>query len=287
MNITIGVPTKDNINYTKLFLYSLFKYNDFKHQITLVIVDNNSSSENKNWIENFVSPHENIKYQKILLNKNVGTPKSFNLIFDIFNETRGDLCILSNNDVVLSPRWLENLLIFNKDFEEAGIFSPTPIDNHGGIDTLKWFNDISNGAYTPFIDSSWESYANNFREANKHQVDPGVNFCLVVITRECYKNVGIFDEGFIIGCYDDADWLIRAERAGYTAYNTNNSIIFHWGGKTQSEHTKEHGHNSYQQMNKRYFCQKYGVDLDALGARCTRSTFWIPNKDGINERLYI
>lgn len=295
MKITFGITTRNCLNHTKLCLHSLsevlIKSFPVDLYIDAVVCDNNSTDGTIEFLEEWKSKQLIPSlFHIIKLDKNYGTPHSFNSIFKIFDETDSDLCFFSNNDVVYTPHFIEQMLEFYKDFPEAGLFSCTPVDNQPAITDevkLKWFGDLKDITYTPKIDNEWYEYAARVRDSEKGLVNDGINACLFAITKDCRKAVGNFNEEYQIGCYDDAEYCVLAERAGYRVLNTSNAIIFHFGGSSQAAYRQEHGNNSYQAYNKSIFEHKFNVNLDALNARCTRSLFWTPNKNGINERVYI
>ena len=295
MRITFGVTTRNQLNYTKLCLESFWKqwFNNAPKDcfVDFVVADNDSTDGTVEYIKNLVllkkeGSLNNYSFTLINMGGNFGTPKSFNTIYKVFDNTKGDYCFFANNDVVFTENYIQNMLDFHKDFPEAGVFSSTCIDSWK-VTPEKWFGDLKQKEYEPYIDSDWEKYAKEFREQDKQTVLDGINACVFAVTRECRDKVGNFNEDYVIGCYDDCEYCLLTERAGFRVLNTSNAIVFHWGGNTQAAYREEHGNNSYQQYNKQIFERKFGVNLDAMGARCTRSLFWKPGPDGINERVCI
>jgi len=58
-----------------------------------------------------------------------------------------------------------------------------------------------------------------------------VGFCLAV-QREVVEQIGLLDERFGIGCYEDDDWGKRAEAAGWQLAIANDCFVHHWGSRT-------------------------------------------------------
>lgn len=288
MRITIGVPVHNCVGFTKITLLSLMETLDPKHFYDLIVVDNASTDNTKEVIDDFCIKfgyldNVNIDYHKF--DENHGCAKSFNYIYSKFDETNGDYCILINNDIVFTKNWLQNLLEFHESYPEAGMFSPTLIDNHVSPDTVaKWFGDPRNNVIK-YPSEEWEEYALGVKKAEQHIVDEGIQGPLIVVTRECRDKVGNWDENFIKGCYDDCDMVLRTEQAGFKCFVTHNAVIFHFGGSTQWYVTTYGGGNWYQEANKQYFQQKWKVNLS--GAICSRSMFWRHPAPGINERVLI
>ena len=62
-------------------------------------------------------------------------------------------------------------------------------------------------------------------------IDRLVGFCLL-IRREVIDAIGLLDEQFGIGCFEDDDYCLRAIQAGYRAVIAGDAFIHHYGGRT-------------------------------------------------------
>ncbi len=58
-----------------------------------------------------------------------------------------------------------------------------------------------------------------------------VGFCLL-IKREVIDAIGVLDERFGIGCYDDDDFCLRAVAAGFRAVIAGDAFVHHFGSRT-------------------------------------------------------
>ena len=58
-----------------------------------------------------------------------------------------------------------------------------------------------------------------------------VGFCLL-IKREVIETIGLLDEQFGIGCFEDDDYCLRAIRAGFRTVIALDAFVHHFGGRT-------------------------------------------------------
>ena len=291
------MPVHDCMNVTRLTVHSflteyqkLLDDTKFSAQVFIdfVVVDNASNQETKEYLACLkqLLAYPNLTHHLITLPENLGVSKSYNEIFKIFDATKGQYCIMINNDIVFSRNWLQNLMTFIDDFPEAGIISSHVIDNEISDETkIKWFGDFRKGEIGPISDE-WYNYVEDIRKDKGPIVFEGVHGCLTVITRACRDAVGDYDEGFKIGCWDDVDYSTRTERAGFQLCTTHNAVIFHHGGFSQNYVTTKVGQNYWVEANKQYFMRKYNIaSLD--GVVCSRSLLWTHPAPCVNLRFHV
>ena len=59
-------------------------------------------------------------------------------------------------------------------------------------------------------------------------------FSFVVMSKEIWKDVGLFDENFEVGFYEDDDWIDRAKAKGYEFIDSPYQV-YHYGGATMQD----------------------------------------------------
>ncbi len=289
MNITISVPTHNCLNYTKLCVKSLFNNTNWNikglNPIRFLAIDNASVDGTKEWLIEESTKH--YKFEVEFLDKNYGCARSYNTAFN--SSKNDDIVIMINNDIVFSRDWLKNLLAFMELNPQCGVVSSHPIDNHESMDTrLEWFGNLKENYWTYDLTCGmikWLDYAKRVEDSEASIVDEGVHGCLMAYRRECIDAVGLWDENFIKGYYDDLDWNYRCIRSGYGLATTRSSIIFHHGGTTSNYVTTHEGGNEFRWKNKAYFEQKWNVDINKIGAVCSRGLLWTHPSEGVNLRV--
>ena len=79
----------------------------------------------------------------------------------------------------------------------------------------------------------------------------------MLVKREVFDKIGLFDEAFRYGGCEDVDFLWRAHRAGITAAVTGSALIHHFGMVTQDA-VKSTESKAYPAQNLAYFRRKWG-----------------------------
>lgn len=118
----------------------------------------------------------------------------------------GDYYCFMNNDTVVTPRWMDEMLLAFED-KEVGLVSPT-FWGTGDRQSVDW-NDGSQF---------------------DNVLDPTsiIGVCFLV-SKECLSKVGEWDESFGHGG-EDFDMTIRVQNAGYKLVIARKSFIYHYGG---------------------------------------------------------
>jgi GT2 family glycosyltransferase len=87
----------------------------------------------------------------------------------------------------------------------------------------------------------------------------------MLVRRDVFEKIGLFDEGFSYGGCEDIDFLWRAQKAGITAAVTGSAYIHHFGMITQNA-VKRSESNAYAAQNLAHFQRKWG--------RTVRGNWW-------------
>ena len=108
---------------TKLFLDSLYKFTS-KDLFDLIWVDNASSDETVDYVENYAKQRDNINLIKN--SENLGYSKGNNIGIKLALQGEYEYIGLLNNDILFTPNWLETVLDgFTKD-DSLGLVSTRP-----------------------------------------------------------------------------------------------------------------------------------------------------------------
>ncbi len=258
--VSIVIPTYNQIQFTKECIESIFAYT--KIPFELIVIVNNKKDGTKEYLQNIYSTFKNLKI--ISNDENQGFPRSVN---QGIGESTSDFVLILNNDIVVTKYWLENLLDVANKNNFIGIVGP--ISNEvSGVQKDK-------GANYKTIDGM-HLYADSVREKNKNMIIqfPRVAFLCTLIKRELIGKIGGLDERFSPGNFEDDDFCLRAQLAGYKTVIAQNVFIHHYGSKS----FKADGEIKYIERlktNHKIFVDKWGADADEI---------WLRNKSFNHQR---
>ena len=208
---SIVILTYNQLEYTKLCIESIRKFTP-KDKYELIVVDNNSTDETVKWLK------EQSDIKLILNTENYGVPKGYN---QGINVCVGDNILLLNNDVIVTPNWLYNLDYALWSNYKIGAVSCVSNYVSNGQKVNVNYNDI-----TSMLD-----FANRFniKDSNKYEKRSKlIGFCFLV-KREVVDKVGLLDEQFFPGNFEDDDYSIRILRANYNLILCKDTFIHHFG----------------------------------------------------------
>jgi GT2 family glycosyltransferase/galactitol-specific phosphotransferase system IIB component len=222
-------------------IYRNTNINDFE----LIIVDNNSSDGTKEYLKYLGNKYSNVKIQLNTINKGYAAGNNDGMLL-----AEADYIVLLNNDILVTPRWLDNLLCnFEKD-SQIGLIGP--ITNSVGNEQIVNIKDIA--------EENYEYLAREYTEKNKEVIceTEKLGFFAVAIRREIIERVGLLDDNFGIGMFEDDDYCIRVRNLGYKLIFTEGCFIYHKGSLSFNKLTVE----TYQEIfekNRNYFFSKHGI----------------------------
>jgi GT2 family glycosyltransferase len=137
--------------------------------------------------------------------KNVGFSKGNNVGIRYALEKFADYVFILNNDAIIQKSTLSELITTAEKYPGAGIISPLILnaDNKtiwfaGGI--IDWLTMKTLHITSIFSDKPYFSQY--------------ISGCAMLIKKEVFKKIGLFDERFFL-YYEDADFSLRTKKAGF------------------------------------------------------------------------
>ena len=238
---SIVILTFNQLKFTKECVESIRKHTPEPHEI--LFVDNGSSDGSVKWLRKLVDKNSN--YQLIENKENLGFSKGCNQGIEA---SSGEYIVLLNNDVVVTENWLGGMLECLNHVPDIGIVGPIT-------------NNISGPQKVPSVNYSaihkLDEYSRAFRTQNRHRRIPNrriVGFCML-FRRQLAEEIGLLDESFGSGNFEDDDLCLRAVLAGYRNMIAGDVFIHHYGSQTFIGNGIDYG--SSLSGNRRIFIEKW------------------------------
>ena len=241
---SIITVTVNNIDYTKLCIESIFAKTAYPNY-ELIIVDNASSDGTCEWLQELREKHNNVK---VVLNKeNLGFAAAINIGI---KESKGEYIIFLNNDTIVTRGWINGLT--QHLMKTLGIGMVGPVTNSIGNEAkinVKYRDELS-----------MELFAEKYTTKNKGIVFeiPVLALYCAAMCRDVMEKVGLLDEQFSVGMFEDDDYSLRIKRAGLKVVCAEDVFIHHFGGASFSRM----GSQKYQRIfeeNRNKFERKWGM----------------------------
>ena len=129
-----------------------------------------------------------------------------------------------NNDTILTTGWLGRLLRAMHGEPTIGLVGPCSNCVSGPQQV-----EIGYESLTDLDGFAWDW--GKAHDGQRVDVNRLVGFCLL-IRRAVVDAIGLLDEQFGVGCYDDDDYCLRAIQAGYRAVIAADAFVHHFGERT-------------------------------------------------------
>lgn len=208
---SIIILTFNELRFTEVCLEYIRRHTPEPYE--LIIVDNASTDGTVEYLQG----QRDIKL--VLNDKNNGFAKGCNQGIEIAS---GDYILLLNNDTVSSPGWLRNMITCLKSNKSIGIVGPR--SNY-----VKAPQRVSVEYTTMEEMLSFSTQFNKAGDPSKwFELEMAVGFCML-IKKEVIDAVGLLDERFGIGFFEDDDYCRRARRKGYKIMCAGDTFIHHFG----------------------------------------------------------
>ena len=247
---SIIIPAFNQLCFSRLCLIALAGHT--VPQFELIVVDNGSTDGTASYL---LGVQDHVRFPlKIVSNpKNLGFPAACN---QGLREAIGDYLVLLNNDTVVTEGWLEQLIALADSSPTIGMTGP--MSNY--VSPPQLIEPISYGNL-----EEMHMFASTWRTTHRGEwfKTPKLSGFCVLIKRQAIDAIGLLDEHFGLGLFDDDDLAIRAARAGFSLAVARDAFVHHFGSRTfagmgvDTQHLLAH--------NRALLERKWGLSLDASG----------------------
>lgn len=241
---SIVILTYNKLEYNKLCIESIRDYTE-PGSYEIIVIDNHSTDGTLEWLQ--------AQSDVILIanSENLGFPAGCN---QGIKAACGDSVLLLNNDTIVTPHWLANL--------RRCLFSAEDIGAVGAVT-----NSCSNFQSSPCEYASITEMINFAQQRNHLKPELWeprtrlVGYCMLIKT-EIINKIGLLEEAFSPGNYEDDDYCLRIRNAGYRLILCWDTFIHHFGSISFGEQAARY--NSLLETNKQKFIEKWGLPPHAV-----------------------
>lgn len=222
---SIIILTHNQLEYTKKCINSIFKHT--KETFELIVVDNGSTDGTVEYLESEAGGRGQAAGARIRIIKN-----KENLGFAAGNNqgmaaAKGDYILLMNNDIVVTPGWLERLITCAERKPQIGIVGP--VSNY--VSGPQLIRDVTyNTSDLDGLDDFATEFSNRYTGNTKRFIRV-VGFCML-IKRAVIDKIGGLDARYGLGNFEDDDFSLRAALAGFESWIAQDCFVHHFGSRT-------------------------------------------------------
>ena len=217
-----------------------------KGSYEVIVVDSNSTDGIREWLkeQNDIKLILNDKFDGFAAGCNQGA-KYAKIENDIF---------LLNNDAIVTPRALFYMRLSLYSKQKIGAVGP--VSSNVGEEHL--YDQVQR------LHDEWMELAETINQpsTNPIQMSHWLQGHALLIKRRIWDEVGMLDTDFKFGGYEDTEYGIRLNLAGYQLSVCKNAFVYHYGHTSMKTRSKEF--DEALNINQKIFEDKFHISLDQV-----------------------
>ena len=240
-SISILIQAFGRIDKTEKCINNVLKHTNLEYE--LILLDNGTPGTE---ITEYFASIDYKKKKVIRVSKNITGVYALDKVFKILNSK---YIVMIPNDVIVTPNWLENMLICAESDESIGmvVASSTNVSNLqyeslGGFSCIEEMQDKAE-KFNVSDPAKWEEKMRLIPTATLYR-------------REIFDTIGLYDLGFMHDFGDD-DFTFRVRRAGYKLMLCRDTFVHH----DHDQATLSQERQEIMVQSREFFKDKYnGID---------------------------
>ncbi len=212
-SVSVLVPAFGNADLTLRCLRSVLAHTPAGTEI--LVVDDASPDDTFERLSVFAQNHPIALHRN---DTNLGFPKTVNRAAAL---SKGELLLILNSDVVVTPGWAHGLFTALEGEARAGLVGPL------GSDT----GDVATFAASYHSVEELDRVAASLAGRGVRQVDKLSLFC-GLLERKVFESVGGLDERYDRGLFDDDDLCMALRDRGHSVVLCENTFVHHSAGSS-------------------------------------------------------
>lgn len=209
--VSVVLLALNQLEYTRKCLESIKTH--CRQSLELILVNNGSTDGTLEYFQSI--PGAIVIHNE----KNLGVAAGWN---QGMARASGEYILILNNDTIVGPNCIENMVRCAENHPEAGMVVPRS-NKIAGPQMVEGFHYNS--------ESEIPALAAKIQQQNElscWEFPRLKGFCMLV-PRHVVRQVGNFDERFGYGNFEDDDYSCRVRYSGYTLLVADDSFLFHFG----------------------------------------------------------
>lgn len=234
MKCDIIIPVWNQLAFTRDCIGSIVKNTSGEYGI--IVIDNASGDETKKYLETLKASAA-LPLKLIRNEENLGFIKAVN---QGMSASDSPLVCLLNNDTLVTKSWLKEMVDVANSSSDIGIVNPSS----------------NNLGQKPADGEPVELYAEKIRQSAGQSVELGaaIGFCML-IKRGLINKIGLFDEVYGMGNFEDTDFSRKAVKEGYRCVRACGAYVYH---RENSSFSKVRTFDDDFKRNKEIFEFRWG-----------------------------
>ena len=234
--LSLIIPTW---NHNEMALECITAVRENTQDCEIIVIDNGSDPP-------FVKPYTGFIDITVIRNEtNLGFPVAVN---QGIMASKGDIIILLNDDVVVTPEWATKL---TSALQECSIVGA--VTNYSsGVQR----NDIGTYENKSELNKAVNEWEEDY-EGEILEVRWVIGFCMA-FPRSLFDEIGPFDESIWPCCGEEIDFCLRAGEAGHRVGIAFDCYVHHEGSVTFKEMNSEHPYSEIIERNNKHLEKRWG-----------------------------
>jgi GT2 family glycosyltransferase len=239
---SILIVTFNSLVFTRLCLESVLFNTDYP-DYEIIVLDNGSHDGTRDYLHELERRFSQI--EAVFNSRNLGFAHAVN---QGLARAHGDVMVLLNNDTIVPPGWLGRLVRY---LDDPAIGLVGPVTNRAGNEAQI---EVPYRTYGEFL-----RFAQDYAQAHRDELSDIrmlAMFC-VAMRRALFEQVGLLDERFEIGLFEDDDYAMRVRSAGYRVVCAEDVCVHHFGQASLGELAASGEYGKLFHANRRRWEEKW------------------------------
>lgn len=211
--VSIIILAYNNLDFSRACIESVLRHTHYP-DLEIILVDNGSSDGSLEYFQGISDKQSTVTV--IRNEENLGFSGGNNSGIEVAS---GEIVVLLNNDTYVAPGWL--FAIVSKMKGPAALDLAGPVTNNIGNEAkIEIAYDSMDAMIDAAFDYTWQ---------HSGEVLPSENlaFFCVAISRQVIDSIGLLDESFKGGFFEDDDYCRRAVEAGFRLGIVEDAFVHH------------------------------------------------------------